>query len=201
MSRCGRTPSRRGFRRTQPGAKGVRSRHAGASPSGKAPVFGTGIRRFESCRPSQTQVPGCPRTSQSVPTKPRKSAISREMTSRIVSGGPLAARPTRKVGSSARTGCSTSCTGSDCAGRLRFTGSAVSRARYSMNPACFRPTGSSISSRTSRAGSGLRIIPPNISHIADRCSNGGPIIWTPPSARAWRAHVSNPLLLHVPDEA
>src|SRR3954471_12220533 len=26
---------------------------AGASPSGKAPVFGTGIRRFESCRPSQ----------------------------------------------------------------------------------------------------------------------------------------------------
>jgi hypothetical protein len=27
---------------------------AGASPSGKAPVFGTGIRRFESCRPSQT---------------------------------------------------------------------------------------------------------------------------------------------------
>src|SRR5438874_8038479 len=32
-------------------------RHAdapgGASPSGKAPVFGTGIRRFESCRPSQ----------------------------------------------------------------------------------------------------------------------------------------------------
>src|SRR5947209_17294503 len=25
----------------------------GASPSGKAPVFGTGIRRFESCRPSQ----------------------------------------------------------------------------------------------------------------------------------------------------
>jgi aromatic ring-cleaving dioxygenase len=28
-------------------------RDAGASPSGKAPVFGTGIRRFESCRPSQ----------------------------------------------------------------------------------------------------------------------------------------------------
>ena len=27
---------------------------AGASPSGKAPVFGTGIRRFESCRPSQS---------------------------------------------------------------------------------------------------------------------------------------------------
>ncbi len=25
----------------------------GASPSGKAPVFGTGIRRFESSRPSQ----------------------------------------------------------------------------------------------------------------------------------------------------
>src|SRR4051812_17965648 len=35
----------------------VSRRHAdapgGASPSGKAPVFGTGIRRFESCRPSQ----------------------------------------------------------------------------------------------------------------------------------------------------
>ena len=29
-------------------------RDAGASPSGKAPVFGTGIRRFESCRPSQS---------------------------------------------------------------------------------------------------------------------------------------------------
>ena len=29
---------------------------AGASPSGKAPVFGTGIRRFESCRPSQRLV-------------------------------------------------------------------------------------------------------------------------------------------------
>src|SRR4029079_11293340 len=29
---------------------------AGASPSGKAPVFGTGIRRFESCRPSQSHV-------------------------------------------------------------------------------------------------------------------------------------------------
>ena len=29
---------------------------AGASPSGKAPVFGTGIRRFESCRPSQVSV-------------------------------------------------------------------------------------------------------------------------------------------------
>src|SRR5213075_853876 len=27
---------------------------ARASPSGKAPVFGTGIRRFESCRPSQS---------------------------------------------------------------------------------------------------------------------------------------------------
>jgi hypothetical protein len=25
----------------------------GASPSGKAPDFGSGIRRFESCRPSQ----------------------------------------------------------------------------------------------------------------------------------------------------
>src|SRR6516164_2391377 len=27
----------------------------GASPSGKAPVFGTGIRRFESSRPSQPE--------------------------------------------------------------------------------------------------------------------------------------------------
>src|SRR6478672_2679995 len=34
---------------------------AGASPSGKAPVFGTGIRRFESCRPSQHFAnPACP---------------------------------------------------------------------------------------------------------------------------------------------
>ena len=31
----------------------MRGTPAGASPSGKAPVFGTGIRRFESCRPSQ----------------------------------------------------------------------------------------------------------------------------------------------------
>ena len=29
----------------------------GASPSGKAPVFGTGIRRFESCRPSHPASP------------------------------------------------------------------------------------------------------------------------------------------------
>src|SRR6266849_1597485 len=29
---------------------------AGASPSGKAPVFGSGIRRFESFRPSQISV-------------------------------------------------------------------------------------------------------------------------------------------------
>ena len=27
--------------------------HTGASPSGKAPAFDAGIRRFESCRPSQ----------------------------------------------------------------------------------------------------------------------------------------------------
>src|SRR5215213_9202673 len=32
---------------------------AGASPSGKAPVFGTGIRRFESCRPSQACFSTC----------------------------------------------------------------------------------------------------------------------------------------------
>ncbi len=31
----------------------VRFLNVGASPSGKAPVFGTGIRRFESSRPSQ----------------------------------------------------------------------------------------------------------------------------------------------------
>src|SRR5205807_8585639 len=29
-------------------------RYVGASPSGKAPVFGSGIRRFESFRPSQS---------------------------------------------------------------------------------------------------------------------------------------------------
>jgi hypothetical protein len=30
-----------------------RAAHTGASPSGKAPAFDAGIRRFESCRPSQ----------------------------------------------------------------------------------------------------------------------------------------------------
>ena len=34
-------------------ASHISARSDGASPSGKAPVFGTGIRRFESCRPSQ----------------------------------------------------------------------------------------------------------------------------------------------------
>ena len=34
-------------------APAQRGSPGGASPSGKAPVFGTGIRRFESCRPSQ----------------------------------------------------------------------------------------------------------------------------------------------------
>jgi len=35
-------------------AAAISARHSdGASPSGKAPVFGTGIRRFESSRPSQ----------------------------------------------------------------------------------------------------------------------------------------------------
>ena len=38
------------YKRRSPARRGP---PAGASPSGKAPVFGTGIRRFESCRPSQ----------------------------------------------------------------------------------------------------------------------------------------------------
>ena len=38
------------YKRVFPASRGP---PAGASPCGKAPVFGTGIRRFESCRPSQ----------------------------------------------------------------------------------------------------------------------------------------------------
>src|SRR3982751_1990442 len=46
-------PSKSGFRQYKRRFPAHRGAPAGASPSGKAPVFGTGIRRFESCRPSQ----------------------------------------------------------------------------------------------------------------------------------------------------
>ena len=44
-------PSHRGC---QPFRNGLEARRVGASPSGKAAVFGTAIRRFESSRPSQS---------------------------------------------------------------------------------------------------------------------------------------------------
>src|SRR6476469_4302409 len=47
--RASNAPLRQYKRRSLPHSRAP----AGASPSGKAPVFGTGIRRFESCRPSQ----------------------------------------------------------------------------------------------------------------------------------------------------
>src|SRR5437899_6620294 len=56
--------------------------HAGASPSGKAPVFGSGIRRFESFRPSQFQkwhrLAVCDLSLHSVRHTDRKSVLLRE---------------------------------------------------------------------------------------------------------------------------
>ena len=55
LSRPGQPPAFEHLSAFDPGAARLYSRlarSAGASPSGKAPVFGTGIRRFESCRPS-----------------------------------------------------------------------------------------------------------------------------------------------------
>ena len=68
----------------------------GASPSGKAPDFGSGIRRFESCRPSQISgfcVSGRPS---------RGGRVASVSASRIVGCGAPAARGTRRDAGSPR---------------------------------------------------------------------------------------------------